>query len=63
MNNSPSNLMKLLFMSQKIFKYKESIEDYFYDIILYYRDFYAFNDSIGDALMRPRHFKINQIGQ
>ena len=27
-----------------------SIGDYFYGVILYYRDFYVFNYTIGDAL-------------
>ena len=41
-----------MFMSQKKL-YRESIEDYFYGVILYYKDFYVFNYTIGDTLKEP----------
>ena len=36
--------------AKKISNYKESIGDSFYDVILYYREYFTFIYSIGDAL-------------
>jgi len=50
MNSSPSNLMSYCLWAKKNSGYRESIRNYFYGVTLYYRDFYAFSYTIGDAL-------------
>ena len=50
MNSSPSDLMSYCSWAKKNSGYRESIENYFYRAILYYRDFYAFSYTIRDAL-------------
>ena len=37
--------------AKKTSSYKESIRDSFYGVILYYREYFAFAYTIGDALM------------
>ena len=50
MNSSPLDLINYCSWAKKNSGYRESIGDYFYGVILYYRDFYAFSYTIGDAL-------------
>ena len=51
MNSCPSDLMSYYCSwAKKKFGYRESIGNYFYGVILYYRNFYAFSYTIGDAL-------------
>ena len=56
MNSNPSDLISYYSKVKKNSKYRESIEDYFYGVIFYYRDFYTFNYTIGDA---SSHCKIH----
>ena len=50
MNNSLSNLMSYYSWAKKNSNYRESIGDYFYDVILYYKKYFTFIYTIGDAL-------------
>ena len=59
MNSSPSDLMSYCSWAKKNSGYRESIRDYFYGDTLYYRDFYAFSHTIGDALKEKILLKIN----
>ena len=50
MNSSPSDLMNYCSWAKKNSSYRESIENSFYDVILYYRKYFIFIYIIGDAL-------------
>ena len=51
MNSSPSNLMSYYsWAKKKNSSYRESIGNSFYGVILYYREYFAFTYTIGDAL-------------
>ena len=49
MNSSPSNLMSYYSWAKKNSRDRESIGDHFL-VSLYYREYFAFNYTIGDAL-------------
>ena len=57
MNSSPSDLMSYCSWAKKNSSYRESIGDSFYGVILYYREYFAFKYTIGDALKTPKHNK------
>ena len=44
-------------LAKKNSLYRESIEDYFYSVILYYINFYAFSYTIRDALKEEKERK------
>ena len=57
MNSSPSDLMSYCSWAKKYSEYRKSIGDYFYGDTLYYRNFYAFSHTIGDALKEKNSFE------
>ena len=50
MNSSPLDLMSYCSWVKKNSNYRESIRDSFYGSILYYREYFAFTYTSGDAL-------------
>ena len=50
MNSSPSDLMSYCSWAKKNSSYRESIGDSFYGVIFYYREYFTFTYTIGDAL-------------
>ena len=49
MNSNPSDFMSYCSWAKNISGYREPIGDCFYGPILYYREFYAFAYTVGDA--------------
>ena len=54
MYSSPLDLMSYYSSVKKNLRFKESIGDYFFGLILYYRDYFTFSYTIGDALRNLR---------
>ena len=50
MNSSSSDLMSYCSLAKKILRYREVIGAPFFGLTLYYREYFAFNYTIGDAL-------------
>ena len=63
MNSSPSDLMSYCSWAKKIPGYREPIGECFYGLILYYREFYVFTYTVGDALKCPYKILPCQIMQ
>ena len=50
MNSNSSDLMSYCSWAKKNSRDRESIEDPFFGLNLYYREYFAFSYTIGDAL-------------
>ena len=59
MYSSSSDLMSYCSWAKKNSRFRESIENHFFGLILYYRDYFAFSYTIGDAL--NKFFTIKHI--
>ena len=52
MNSSSSNQMSYCSLAKKNSRYREAVGAPFFGLTLYYREYFAFSYTIGDALKR-----------